>query len=96
MEQNNVHNLQTSYYVQFTSASKAAKAIPELTAQHNLPENAVSENTGVMAIAGHSDSSAAKNVYSLAAVLFVLVLLAGVLMISGRTAIWHNESSSSE
>ena len=78
MEQNNVHNLQTSYYVQFTSASKAAKAIPELTAQHNLPENAVSENTGVMAIAGHSDSSAAKNVYSLAAVLFVLVLLAGV------------------
>lgn len=33
MEQNNVHNLQTSYYVQFTSASKAAKAIPELTAQ---------------------------------------------------------------
>ena len=36
-----------------------------------------------MAIAGHSDSSAAKNVYSLAAVLFVLVLLAGVLMISG-------------
>lgn len=60
MEQNNVHNLQTSYYVQFTSASKAAKAIPELTAQHNLPENAVSENTGVMAIAGHSDSSAAK------------------------------------
>ena len=83
MEQNNVHNLQTSYYVQFTSASKAAKAIPELTAQHNLPENAVSENTGVMAIAGHSDSSAAKNVYSLAAVLFVLVLLAGVLMISG-------------
>lgn len=83
MEQNNVHNLQTSYYVQFTSASKAAKAIPELTAQHNLPENAVSENTGVMAIAGQSDSSAAKNVYSLAAVLFVLVLLAGVLMISG-------------
>lgn len=60
MEQNNVHNLQTSYYVQFTSASKAAKAIPELTAQHNLPENAVSENTGVMAIAGQSDSSAAK------------------------------------
>lgn len=57
MEQNNVHNLQTSYYVQFTSASKAAKAIPELTAQHNLPENAVSENTGVMAIAGHTPCS---------------------------------------
>ena len=71
MEQNNVHNLQTSYYVQFTSASKAAKAIPELTAQHNLPENAVSENTGVMAIAGQSDSSAAKNVYSLADALFM-------------------------
>lgn len=82
-EHSGIEGLQTSYCIQFTSAAKAAKAIPELMKVYQLPENAVAENTGVMAIAGQSNSNAAKNVYGLAAVLFVLVLLAGVLMISG-------------
>ena len=83
MEQNGINDVQTAYYVQFASAAKAAKAIPELTAQYSLPDGLISENVAVMGIAGQSDSDAMKNVYSIAAVLFVLVLLAGALMISG-------------
>lgn len=70
-------------YVQFQDAAKAAKAIPELQAQYHLSETDISENTAVMGLSGASDSKAMKNLYSIAAVLFVLVLFAGVLMISG-------------
>ena len=41
------------------------------------------ENLQVMGSAGQSSSTAFQTVYGMAAVLFVLVLLAGVLMISG-------------
>lgn len=83
LAQNGVYDIQTEYYVQFTSAAQAAQTIPVLTAQYDLPEGALSENVGVMGAAGQSSSGAMKNVYGLAGVLFVLVLLAGVLMISG-------------
>ena len=72
---------QTSYYIEYTSTAKAAKALPELRAQYG--ETAVSENLNVMGAAGQSSNTAFRTVYGMAAVLFVLVLLAGVLMISG-------------
>ena len=72
---------QVAYDVQYTSAAKAAKARPELRAQYG--EDAVSENLNVMGSAGQSSNTAFRTVYGMAAVLFVLVLLAGVLMISG-------------
>ncbi|SHK39689.1 ABC transporter permease [Hespellia stercorisuis] len=72
-----------SCYVQFQDAAKAAKAISELTAQYHLSKDRISENTAVMGISGKSSSKVMKNIYGIAAVLFVLVLLAGVLMISG-------------
>lgn len=83
MEQNGITDNKPIYYVQFTDAAKAAKAITELQSQYQLAEENISENTGVMGIAGQSDNKVMKNVYGLAAILFVLVLLAGVLMISG-------------
>lgn len=70
-------------YVQFQDATKAAKAISELKLQYDLPEDRISENTAVMGISGNSKAENMKNVYGIAAVLFLLVLLAGVLMISG-------------
>ena len=72
---------QTRYYLEYTSAAKAAKALPELRSQYG--EDAVSENLNVMGAAGQSSNTAFQTVYGMAAVLFVLVLLAGVLMISG-------------
>ena len=72
---------QTVYDLQYTSAAKAAKALPQLRQQYG--EDAVHENLNVMGSAGRSNSTAFRTVYGMAGVLFVLVLLAGVLMISG-------------
>ena len=72
---------QTVYDLQYTSAAKAAKALPQLRQQYG--EDAVHENLNVMGSAGQSNSTAFRTVYGMAGVLFVLVLLAGVLMISG-------------
>lgn len=83
MAQNGVTNNELTYYVQFESATKAANAITELQTQYQLPDESISENTGVMGMAGQSNNTAMQSMYGLAAILFVLVLLAGVLMISG-------------
>lgn len=73
----------TNCYVQFQNASRASKAIMELKQQYDLSDENISENTAVMGLAGQSDNKSVKGIYKMAALLFVLVLLAGVLMISG-------------
>lgn len=83
MEQNGAADNAAYYYVQFKDAAAAAKAMPELRSQYRLQEENISENTGVMGMAGQSRSSSVNGFYLMAAILFVLVLLAGVLMISG-------------
>ena len=70
-------------YIQFQDASKASKAISEISQQYDLPEGSISENTAIMGVSGQSSSKSMQNIYGIAAVLFILVLLAGVLMISG-------------
>lgn len=83
MQKNGISGNDLVYYVQFESAAKAADAITELQTQYQLSDESISENTGVMGMAGKSNSNGMKGMYELAAILFVLVLLAGVLMISG-------------
>lgn len=83
MEQNNMPG-NPICYVQFQNASKASKAITEIEQQYHLAEGSISENTAIMGIAGQSSSEQMKNCYGIAGILFVLVLLAGVLMISGN------------
>lgn len=70
-------------YVQFQNAAKASKAISEMQGQYNLPEDNISENTAIMGIAGQSSNISINSIYQMAGILFVMVLLAGVLMISG-------------
>ena len=70
-------------YIQFRNAAAAANAKNEVLEQYQLSDDSVSENTAVMSISGHGSSEQIKNVYGLAAILFVLVLLAGIFMISG-------------
>lgn len=82
MEQNDISGNPTCY-VQFQNASKAAKAIIEIEQQYDLPEGSISENTAIMGIAGQSSNESMRNIYGIAVILFILVLLAGVLMISG-------------
>nr|MDE7282559.1 ABC transporter permease [Lachnospiraceae bacterium] len=82
MERNSIETSPICY-VQFQSAAKAFKAMHEILEQYSLPKESISENTAVMGIAGKSRNKSMSGVYETAAILFVLVLLAGVLMISG-------------
>lgn len=81
MEQNHIP-MNPSCYIQFQDVSKASGIIAEIRQQYDLPEEDISENTAVMGLAGQSSNESMKNIYAIAAVLFVLVLMAGVLMIS--------------
>ena len=81
MEQNHIP-VTPSCYIQFQDVSKASGITSEIRQQYNLPEEDISENTAVMGLAGQSSKESMKNIYAIAAVLFVLVLMAGVLMIS--------------
>ena len=67
-------------YVQCTSAKKAAALRDVLKQDESLH---VEENVAVMGLLGLSARASMRNIYDAAAVLFVLVLAAGVLMISG-------------
>ena len=83
MNENGVSDYAPACYVQFQSAAKAADAITEIQVQYNLPEGSIRENTVIMGLAGQSSNDSMQNIYGLAAILFIMVLLAGVLMISG-------------
>lgn len=83
MVQNGVTDNDTVYYLQFADAAKAAKAITEIQSKYQLPEGSIAENTSVMGMAGQSKRQSMQTIYGIAAVLFVLVLMAGILMISG-------------
>lgn len=83
MGQNGVDDVSSNFYVQFQSAKAASKARTEIEEQYHLAEDTISENTGLMGVSGASRNESMKNMYSIAAVLFIFVLLAGVLMISG-------------
>ncbi|MDD2980026.1 MAG: FtsX-like permease family protein [Hespellia sp.] len=83
LDQNGVTDSSPAYFVQFQSAAKASRAKAEIQKQYGLDGDHISENLAVMGAAGSSDSTAMKGFYQTAVVLFILVLLAGVMMISG-------------
>lgn len=83
MEENGITDRNPAYYVQFQSAAAAKKAEAELLETGLLTAEQISENTAVLGLSGQSSLESMKNLYGLAAVLFLLVLSAGVLMISG-------------
>lgn len=70
-----------SCYVQFQKDASGVAA--DIKEQYGLADESVTENTAVMGLSGQSSNKQVRNFYGLAAVLFVMVLLAGVLMISG-------------
>lgn len=82
MEQNHIP-VNPSCYIQFQDVSKASGIITEIRQQYDLPEGDISENTAIMGLAGQSSNKSVHSVYGIAVILFILVLLAGILMISG-------------
>lgn len=82
MEANGV-SVPRTCYVRFQTAANASAAIPEIQQQYGLPAGSIQENTAVMGLAGQSSSESMQTIYGMAAILFILVLLAGIFMISG-------------
>ena len=72
----------TVYYVQFASTLNVQSEIENLKSQCGLSGDQVSENTKLLGLLGQSTSSFMIQVYAAAAVLFVLVLFAGIMMIA--------------
>ena len=57
--------------------------ISDIKTQYHLTEEQLSENTALLGVMGFSGDSYMMGLYGVAAVLFILVLMAGVLMIAG-------------
>lgn len=70
------------YYIQFTEDTNLRKTIAGIKEEYGLQEENIDENTAVLGLAGASTNETVKNVYPLAAVCFLLVLVSGILMIS--------------
>ena len=70
-----------AYYIQFSEKANAKRTLSEIKTQ--FPEAKVNEHMILLAAMGASENSMAKNVYPLVIIVCLLVLLAGVLMISG-------------
>lgn len=70
------------YYVRLKDHVSLRKSIDDIKARYGLNEEDVDENTMLLAVAGASRDSTLLALYGAAAVLFLLVLLAGTLMIA--------------
>ena len=71
------------YYIQFQKHTNLKKSMEEIKEQYGLVDGDIGLNTILMAANGISDNAYIQRMYLPAAILFILILAAGVLMISG-------------
>ena len=69
-------------YIQFGEGTNYRKAINSLKKKYSLTDKNIKENTMVLALQGASGNQSINQLYPIAAAVFVLILVAGVLMIS--------------
>lgn len=70
------------FFVQFSTHSNIRSTIADMKSQLGLSDEQVSENTKLLGLLGQSGNSFMMQIYRSAAVLFLLVLLAGIMMIA--------------
>ncbi|MDF2888685.1 MAG: transporter permease [Lacrimispora sp.] len=70
------------YYVQFSTHCNIRKTINDMKSQFGLSDKQISENTKLLGLLGQSGNSFMLQIYGSATVLFLLVLLAGIMMIA--------------
>lgn len=75
-------NYNSVFYVQFSNVGKIQNAISDIALQFNLEEEQISENTKLLGLLGQSGNSFMMQVYGVAIILFLLVLVAGIIMIA--------------
>lgn len=72
----------TAYYVRFREGTGLQNAISDLKLWYGLEDGDIKENLAVMGASGESGSQFMNSLYLLAGIVFVLILIAGVLMIA--------------
>ncbi len=72
----------TMRLLKFKSTRNIQSSIAEIKQQFGLSDEQVFENTELLGLLGQSSNSFMLQVYAVAAILFILVLIAGVLMIT--------------
>ncbi len=70
-------------YIRFKSRTNVRKAIGDIKERYSLTDENVLENTYLLGVTGFGKGAYMTGMYLVASMLFVLVLLAGVLMIAG-------------
>lgn len=70
------------YLVQLSQYCNMRKVIADIAEQYQLTDKQVALNGNLLAVIGQSDNSYVLGLYGAAAVLFVIVMLAGVLMLA--------------
>lgn len=70
------------YYVQFAKGTAIREVIDNLKAQYQLGDGNIHENLIAMGFSGESSNQTVNGMYITAAIVFVMILIAGVLMIS--------------
>ena len=71
------------FYIRFQSERGLKKAIADIKARYSLTTENVVENTAVLSLLGASSNESVNALYPLAIFCFVIILIAGVFMISG-------------
>lgn len=70
------------FYVQFSSHCNIQNTINDIKLKFGLSDHQVSENTKLLGLLGQSGNSFMLQIYGVAAILFLMVLLAGIMMIA--------------
>ena len=70
------------YYVRFGAHVNVKKSIADIKEQYGWSGESISENTALLGLTGFSSDSYMIGLYGIAAVLFLLILMAGVFMIA--------------
>jgi len=72
---------QNFYLIEFKGEADMIKAIEQIKTSLNIPEDRIGLNDRLLAVIGQSDHKAAVGIYQIGGILFLIVLLAGVVMI---------------
>lgn len=69
-------------YIRFNTDMGTDKRIEDIISEYGLSDENIDENTAILAITGYSNNKYMQTIYPMVAIVFVLILAAGVLMIS--------------
>lgn len=82
-EQDGGRKADSVYDVRFKSHTNIRKSAADIKLQYGLTDENTDENTAILGLAGFSSNSYIRNIYPAVLVLILLIMIAGVLMISG-------------